>query len=69
MVTNHSIFSPNCSEAGKLRDAVFYRQLIVFTTLASTFLGLIGICLLALWDYRKRRQLQKMFKNIQIGNT
>ena len=62
-------FSPDCTETGVQRDAVFYRQLIVFTTFASTAMGLVGICLLALWDYYQRRQVKKIFTNIQIGEN
>ena len=60
-------FSVDCSEAGELREGVFYRQVIVFTSFASTAMGLVGICLLALWDYYQKRQMKKVFANIQIS--
>ena len=63
------IFSPDCTDAGVQRDAVFYRQVIVFTTFASTAMGLAGICLLALWECYKRRQLRRLATSIQIRKS
>lgn len=56
-----------------MRDAAFYRQVIVYTPFAATGLGLAAICLMAVWDYKTKREIKRILTvnereaNIQIG--
>ena len=47
--------SHDCTYQENLHDAEFFRHVIVFTPFAATALGLASICLLALYQYCKRR--------------
>ena len=65
--------SKNCTEAENLRDADFYRNVIVYTPFAATAMGLAAICLLALLDYCKKKEMKRILTvneeraSIQIG--
>ena len=68
--------SNDCTIQEKLRDAAFYRHVIVFTPFAATALGLASICLLALYQYCKRREILQVVAmsdqataNIQISES
>ena len=68
------ILSKDCTVQENLRDAAFYRHVIVYTPFAATVLGLASICLLALYQYWKRRGMlqavamsDKARANIQIS--
>ena len=57
-------------------DAAFYRHVIVYTPFAATVLGLASICLLALYQYWKRREMLQVVvmsdqarANIQISES
>lgn len=78
MADNFNIltFSNDCSYDENLRDATFYRHVIVFTPFAATALGLASICLLALYQYCKRRKVLQIEAtsaqdrtNIQISES
>lgn len=77
VLTNHLKFnfSPNCTIAGNYIDAVFYRRVIVFTPFAATALGLVSICLLALWEYSRHEEIKRILTvnnqnaSIQIGQS
>ena len=67
-------FSNGCSYEENVRDAHFYRHVIVFTPFAVTALGLASICLLVLYQYCKRREMLQVVAmsdqaraNIQIS--
>jgi hypothetical protein len=68
--------SNGCTVEENLRDAAFYRHVIVFTPFAATALGLASICLLALYQYLKRRGMLQAVAtsdqaraNIQISES
>ena len=65
-----------CTVEENLRDAAFYRHVIVFTPFTATVLGLVSICLLALYQYYKRRGMLQIVAmseqdkaNIQISES
>ena len=68
-------FSNGSSYEENLRDAYFYRHVIVFTPFAATAMGLASICALALHQYCKRRMLlvsvmsEQDRANIQISES
>ena len=73
---NHGFtFSPHCTIAGNHSDAHFFRHVIVFTPFAATALGLVSICLLALWEYSRREEIKRILTvndqkaSIQIGQS
>ena len=68
--------SNGCTMQENLRDAAFYRHVIVYTPFAATVLGLASICLLALYQYWKRRGMLQAVTtsdqaraNIQISES
>ena len=60
--------SYDCTVQENLRDAAFYRHVIVFTPFAATALGLASICLLTLYhNCKKKLQVDPTRANIHIS--
>ena len=66
-------FSCRVSTTGPVTPAsrLFSRHVVVFTPLAATAVGLLAVCLMALWEYYERRKMQEFIvsNSVRIGKN